>query len=270
MTMKVLITGAAGGIGRTLRAGLRNRYALLRLSDIAHLDAAGPGEETNRAELSSMAEVRQAVAGMDAIVHLGGIPTEADWDSILATNIHGTYTLFEAARLEGVRRVVFASSNHATGYHRRSNRVGPDSGARPDSRYGVSKVTGEAIGRLYADKHGLEVVCLRIGSFQSRPIDVRMLSTWISPQDMVQLAACALEAEPVHFDILYGVSANRRAIWDNPASIRFGYRPVDDAEQYAAELLAKDAARAEPAGERLFHGGSFCALEFTGNHGHID
>lgn len=268
MKMKVLITGAAGGIGRTLRNGLRDRYELLRLSDIADLDAAVAGEETNRADLASLAEVRAAVAGMDAIVHLGGIPTEADWDQILTVNIHGTYNLFEAARLEKVRRVVFASSNHATGYHRRTNRVGADALPRPDSRYGVSKVAGEALGRLYADKHGLEVVCLRIGSFQPRPLDRRMLGTWISPRDMVQLAACALEAEPVHFDILYGVSANRRAVWHNEAASRFGYRPVDDAEHYAAELLGESAA--EPEGEGLFHGGSFCALEFTGDRGRID
>lgn len=268
MKMKVLITGAAGGIGRTLREGLRGRYDLLRLSDKADMQPAGPGEEINRADLESMNEVRMAAAGMDAIVHLGGIPTEAEWDQILRVNINGTYNLFEAARLEKVRRVVFASSNHATGYHRRTNRIGAEALPRPDSRYGVSKVAGEALGRLFADKHGMEVVCLRIGSFQPRPIDRRMLSTWLSPRDMVQLAACALEAEPVHFEILYGVSANRRAVWHNDTASRFGYRPVDDAEQYAAELLG--TGDPEPAGERSFHGGSFCTLEFTGDRGLID
>ncbi|MCC7273998.1 MAG: NAD(P)-dependent oxidoreductase [Alphaproteobacteria bacterium] len=266
---KVLVTGAAGGIGRTLRAGLRGRYPLLRLSDVAVQAPPGPGEDLDGADLTDIAQVRAAVAEMDVVVHLGGIPTEDSWDRILATNIQGTYNLFEAARLEGVRRVVFASSNHVTGYHRRSERVGPASPLRPDSRYAVSKVTGEALGRLYADKHGIEVVCLRIGSFQPRPLDVRMLSTWISPADMVRLAACAIEAEPVHFEILYGVSANRRAIWDNPAAARFGYRPEDDAERFAAELLAGRGACREPEGERLFHGGSFCAMEFSGEPGRI-
>jgi uronate dehydrogenase len=270
MSKKVLITGAAGGIGSTLRAGLRGRYGSLRLSDIAPLAAATNGEELYRADLKDFAQVKDMVADMDAIVHLGGIPTEGTWEAILLNNIQGTYNVFEAARLQGVRRIVFASSNHATGYHRRSRRVGPDAQIRPDSRYGVSKVTGEALGRLYADKYGLEVVCLRIGSFQPRPLDVRMLSTWISPRDMVHLAVCALEAEPVHFEILYGVSGNRRAIWDNPAAARFGYHPNDDAEQYAGELLATGKAAAEPIGERLFHGGSFCAAEFAGSRDRID
>ncbi len=267
---KVLITGAAGAIGRVLRAGLAGRYALLRLSDIAAQDPPDIGEEVDTTDVRDFAQVRRVVRGVDAIVHLGGIPTEGGWDEILSVNINGTYNVFEAARLEGARRVVFASSNHVTGYHRRARRVDPSADLRPDSRYGVSKSAGEAIGRLYADKYGLEVVCLRIGSFQPRPIDVRMLSTWISHGDMVRLATCALEAEPVHFEILYGVSANRRAIWDSPATARFGYQPQDDAETFAAELLAGGKAAAEPIGERLFHGGSFCAMEFAGDRGRID
>lgn len=270
MNIAVAVTGAAGGIGRAVRSGLRGRYRLLRCSDLAEQAPAALGEELDHADLRDMGAVRACLSGIDVVIHLGGIPTEDSWERILETNIAGTYNIFEAARLEGARRVVFASSNHVTGYHRRSRRVGPDSAIRPDSRYAVSKVTGEALGRLYADKYGLEVICLRIGSYQPEPRDVRMLGTWISPADTVQLVICSIDAEPVHFEIVYGVSDNRRAIWDNPSAIRLGYRPKDDAELHADRLLANGAARAEPAGERLYHGGSFCAMEFSGDPRAID
>ncbi|MFQ6018811.1 MAG: NAD-dependent epimerase/dehydratase family protein [Kiloniellaceae bacterium] len=267
---RVLITGAAGRIGGVLRAGLRGAYPILRLSDIAPLGEARPGEELHPADLRNFAEVAAAMEGVDAAVHLGGVAEEDAWESIHDSNIVGTYHVFEAARLKGVKRVVFASSNHVTGYHRRARRIGPDAPLRPDSRYGVSKLFGEGLGRLYADKHGIGCVCLRIGSFQPRPENVRMLSTWISRRDTVQLVRRALDAPNVHFEIVYGVSANDRNWWDNPAAARLGYRPQDNAEQFAEEILSKQAPGDEPETERLFHGGPFCAMEFTGDTWKID
>lgn len=267
---RVLITGAAGKIGRALREGLRGRYPLLRLSDVAPLDDAGAGEEVVYADLRDMTQVERAVAGTEAVVHLGGVPVEAEWERIHLNNIVGTYHLFEAARRHGVSRVVFASTNHVTGFYRRGRQVGPGDPVRPDSRYGVSKAFGEALGRYYADKHGLSLVCLRIGSFQPRPSGVRMLSTWISPRDMVQLVERSLEAPDIRFEIVYGVSANDRAWWDNPAAARIGYVPVDNAEAFAEEILETHPPGGEPEVQRSFHGGSFCALEFLGDPSRID
>jgi len=266
---RVLITGAAGAIGGTLRQGLRGRYPVLRLSDVAPLGTAGPGEELDGADLFDLSQVEAACRYVDAVVHLGGQPVEADWETVHRNNIVGTYNLFEAARRQGVRRVVFASSNHTIGYYRRADRVGPDEPVRPDSRYGVSKVFGEALGRMYADKHGLEVVCLRIGSFRPEPQDVRMLSTWISPRDTVQLTRCALEAPEIHFLVVYGVSANARGWWDDTVAASLGYRPQDDAESYAESVLSRQAPADEPELERTFHGGAFCAMEFSGDPNRI-
>jgi uronate dehydrogenase len=248
-----------------LREGLRGAYAIVRLSDIRPLGAAASGEELNQADLGDPAAMAAAMDGVDAVVHLGGTAVEADWESIHANNIVGCYHAFEAARRQGVKRIVFASSNHAIGYYRRAQRIGPTEPIRPDSRYGVSKVFGEALGRLYADKHGIAVVCLRIGSFQPRPLNLRMLSTWISHRDMVQLVRRSLDAPEVHFEIVYGVSGNDRSWWDNPGAERIGYRAQDNAEDYAAELLARQAPEDEPEIERLFHGGPFCGLEFDGD-----
>jgi uronate dehydrogenase len=276
---RILITGAAGAIGTALRHGLRGRFPLLRLSDVAPLGEAAEGEEVVPADLGDPLAIGRACEGCDAVVHLGGTPVEAPWEGIHANNIVGAYNLFEAARQQGVKRVVFASSNHVIGFHRRRRPLDGDAALRPDSRYGVSKVFGEALGRLYADKHGLEVVCLRIGSFRLQPTDVRMLSTWISPRDMVDLARAALEAQDVHFEVVYGLSANSRAIWDLTGAERLGYRPQDNAEAYATAILSAPGrtgegpvppASTEPENEQLFHGGSFCTMEFSGDPSRID
>ena len=164
----ILITGAAGLIGNTLREALRGVYPLLRLSDIRSLDTPLAGEECIAADLGDIAAVSAIMRGIDCVVHLGGVPREAPWDAILNTNIAGTYNVFEAARLASVKRLIPASSNHVIGYYRTNKSVGVDESPRPDSRYGVSKVFGEALGRLYADKHGMSVACLRIGSFRQQ------------------------------------------------------------------------------------------------------
>lgn len=263
---RILITGAAGAIGSTLRTGLRGRYPLLRLSDMWVMAPAGPGEELVPADLRDHGAVKAAMAGIDCVVHLGGIPREAPWPAILEANIIGTYHVFEAARECGVKRVVYASSNHAVGFHRASRTIGIDVEPRPDSRYGVSKVYGEALGRLYADKHGLSVACLRIGSFRDRPEDARQLATWISPRDMVQLTRRCIEAPDYRYLVLYGVSNNTRSRWNNPHAAHIGYAPQDNAEDYAAAVEQKTAVGA--AAE--FHGGGFCDLELTNKINNID
>ena len=265
---RILITGAAGEIGSVLRAGLYDGRRVLRLLDNRSQAPARAGEECVTADLADIAALKEAARGIDCIVHLAGVPREGAWDAILPNNVIGTYNLFEAARIVGVRRVIFASSNHVIGYYRAAQTVGVTEPPRPDSRYGVSKAFGEALGRMYADKYGLEVACLRIGSFRARPEDARQLATWISHRDMVELTRCCIEAPAFHFLVLYGVSNNTRSRWKNPHAAQIGYRPLDNAEQYAAELAGKTPPAGDPAAD--FHGGAFCGLEFTGDARQID
>jgi uronate dehydrogenase len=167
--------------------------------------------------------------------------SEDSFDRILETNVAGTYNLYEAARQQGCPRVVFASSLHVTGFYDASERISPQMPVRPDSFYGVSKACGESLGRLYADKHGLQVVCVRIGTFAERPTTPRHLSTWLSPRDAVELFWRCLVAPDIGFIVVYGTSATRRGWWDPGPVEQLGYRPMDDAEAWAAEVNSADA-----------------------------
>ena len=184
---RVLVTGAAGRLGTLLRQGLRGRVGVLRLLDIASLGTAQPGEELRTTDVRDLAAMTRAAADVDAVVHLAGIPDEDTFEHILDVNMVGTYHAFEAARRQHCQRVVLASSAHVTGFYPTSQRIGPEVPPRPDSFYGVSKAFGENLGRLYADKHGLEVVCVRIGTLADCPTAPRHLSTWLSPRDAVEL-----------------------------------------------------------------------------------
>jgi uronate dehydrogenase len=246
---RLLITGAAGNIGTVLREGLRGAAPILRLMDRVPLSA-GPGEEVLTGDVRVLEDARRAAAGCDALVHLAAIAEEAPFEAILDVNVRGTYNVFEAARLEGCRRVVFASSNHVTGFHPVGEMLTPEAPVRPDSYYGVSKTFGEALGRLYHDRHGLEVACLRIGTFADRPRTERHLSTWLSHRDAVQLVRRCLEAPSPGFVTLYGTSGNRRSWWQSPGWEVVGYRPQDNAEHYAAEVTGSPA-------DYRFQGGDF-------------
>jgi uronate dehydrogenase len=200
--------------------------------------------------------------GVDAVVHLAAIPHEAAFDDILTGNITTTYSVFGAARRTGVRRVVFASTNHVIGFYPRGHTVDQDDPVRPDTFYGASKAFGEALGRLYADKYGLEVVCLRIGSFAERPTTWRQLSIWLSPRDCVQLVRCCLDADAVGFQIVYGVSANTRSWWKDDAAARLGYQPQDNAEEFALKIEEPPPEAASRLADRL-QGGSFVEQDPT-------
>lgn len=259
-TKRILLTGAAGQVARAIRPLLAAHYRL-RLSDRKPITDAAPGEETMAAELGDLAAVRRAVAGMDGIVHLGGQPVETDFETILSANIVGTYNLFEAARLEGVRRIVFASTNHTVGFYRRSETIPADVTPRPDTRYGLSKVFGEAVGSLYAYKYGAEVMSIRIGHVIEKPMDLRRLAIWVSPRDLAQLIGIGLEAPGIRHEIVYGMSDNKRAWWDNSNALRLGYRPQDRSEDYAAEILASGRSLTGDPRVDLNQGGSFCVEE---------
>ena len=235
----VLVTGAAGIIGRTACAGLAARGWRVRGLDVRPLDGvSGLDGPPVIADVQDGAAIERACAGMDAVVHLAGISGEASFPEILAANIDGTYQVFDAARRAGVERVVYASSNHAVGFTPRTELLDIDVPPRPDTYYGVSKVFGEALGRLYVDRYGLQVVCLRIGTWQDRPTAPRHLSTWLSPSDGVRLLHAALSAPDVGYAVAYGISANTRAWWDLAPARALGYLSVDDAEEYAEQLLA--------------------------------
>jgi uronate dehydrogenase len=265
----VLITGAAGGIGQRLRADLAGVYPLLRLSDRVAPAPAGPGEEVVVADLADLAACEAICADIDGIVHLGGQAVEADWETVLQANIVGCYNLFEAARRQGVQRVVFASTNHVIGFYPRETRIDHQVPPRPDSRYGVSKAFGEALGRFYADKFGLGVMCIRIGNFADRPADRRRLSIWISPRDFRQLVRIGLEHPNLHYETVYGASESDRSWWDNANAYRLGYRPEDESEPYAAEILAAEPEPTDLVSER-FQGGPFCSAEFTSDPSRIE
>jgi uronate dehydrogenase len=260
---KVLVTGAAGQIGAICCAGLAARGWKVRGLDKVPLDDVdGLADPPIVADVQDADAVRKAVAGVDAILHLAGIPTEAPFADILGSNIDGTFQVFDAARRAGVRRVVYASSNHAVGYTPRTAMATVDVPPRPDTYYGVSKVFGEALGRLMVDRYGLEVVSLRIGSWKPYPETVRELPTWISPADGVRLVAAALTAPDVTYAVVYGISANTRAWWDLAPARALGYLSVDDAEEYADRIPGADADpdRDDPSWSRL--GGPFAGPEY--------
>lgn len=258
---KILITGAAGDVGTRLRKLLKGVYSL-RVSDIRKPADLGADDEFVSADLGDYEQTKQITAGIDGIVHLGGYSVEGPWETIHKSNIVGCYNLFEAAYRSGVKRIVFASSNHAVGFYPRDRKIGVDVTLRPDSRYGVSKAFGEAVGALYADKHGLRVTCIRIGNVNDKPLDKRRLSIWVKPEDLAQLIRIGLEHPDIRFEIFYGVSDNEAGWWDNSNARRFGYRPQFRSEIFRDEAMAAQAKLpADPIGDR-FQGGPFCSDEY--------
>jgi len=255
----ILITGAAGDVGTHLRRELAGKY-VLRVSDLRSLKKINREEKFVRADISRMADALRITKGVDAVVHLGGYSVEGPWEGILSANIVGCYNVFEAARRNGVKRILFPTSNHAVGFYRRDQTIDHRVYIKPDSRYGVSKVFGEALGSLYADKYGMEVFCMRIGNVGPAPIDKRRLSIWFSPRDLAQLVTIGIEHPGIRFEIVYGVSKNTRSWYDNSNAYRLGYKPQDDSETYAAEVLRREKPGGDPTAES-YQGGVFTVAE---------
>jgi len=253
----ILITGAAGDVGTHLRRELAGKYRI-RASDLRPLKKFAR-EAYMRADISKMADALRITKGVDAVVHLGGYSVEGPWEGILSANIVGCYNVFEAARRNGVKRILFPTSNHATGFYRRDETIDHRVYPKPDSRYGVSKVFGEALGSLYADKYGMQVFCMRIGNVNPKPIDKRRLAIWFSPRDLAQLVTIGIERPDIRFEIVYGISGNKRAWYDNSNAHRLGYRPQDDSELYATEILAHEKP-GDPTAE-MYQGGAFVVAE---------
>ncbi|MEY2686209.1 MAG: hypothetical protein RL375_407 [Pseudomonadota bacterium] len=254
---RLLLTGAAGGLGQALRPRLKAYCDTLRLSDIADLGAAASGEELVPAALEDGAAVHALLAGVDAVVHLGGVSTEQPWQPILQANIVGTYHLYEAARRHGVRRIVLASSNHVTGFYRQDEVISPQDPVRPDGLYGLSKAFGENLAQLYFDRHGIETVSVRIGSCFPAPKNRRMLATWMSFDDLERLVMASLTAPVVGHTIVYGMGDNATTWWDNTSARHLGWRPQDSSEPFrpAVEAAEPMLDRHDPA--VIHQGGAF-------------
>ncbi|TFW27578.1 NAD-dependent epimerase/dehydratase family protein [Massilia horti] len=254
---RILLTGAAGGLGRVLRERIGGWADVVRLSDIGEMDPARAGEEVVKCDLSDKAAVLKLMEGVDAVLHFGGVSTEHAFEDIVQANIIGTYNLYEAAHKCGVKRIVFASSNHAMGFHRQTEVIDADTPVRPDGMYGISKCFGENLSRYYFDRTGLETVCIRIGSSFPEPKTRRMMVTYLSYDDLTELLRCSLFQPRVGHTIVYGVSNNREQWYDNTKAAHLGYRPKDSSAAFdhlfplSAEYPAKDDA------STIYQGGPF-------------
>jgi uronate dehydrogenase len=254
---RLLLTGAAGGLGRELRPRLKAYCDTLRLSDIAPLGTGAAGEELCPAALQDRDAVHALLRDVDAVVHLGGVSVEGPFEPILQANIVGMHHLYEAARQHGVKRIVYASSNHVTGFYRQDEVIDAHAPMRPDGHYGLSKAFGENLAQFYFDRYGLETVSLRIGSSFPEPKDRRMLSTWMSFDDLERLVVSSLTAPVVGHSIVYGMSDNSSTWWDNTLARHIGYRPQDSADVFRAAVEARQGPLDLNDPVTLYQGGGF-------------
>lgn len=256
---RILLTGAAGNLGRVLRERIGAWADVVRLADLVvdGLGAAREGEEIVQCDLADKAAVLAMVDGVDVVLHFGGLSTEHAFEEILQANILGTANLYEAVHKAGVRRVVFASSNHVVGFYRTTDVIDADAPPRPDTFYGVSKCFGESLSRYYYDRLGIETVCVRIGSALAAPSNRRTLTTFLSHDDLVELLRCALFATRVGHTIVFGQSDNASSWWDNTRSAHLGFRARDSSAPYAH--LFPPTADYPAAGDvaATYQGGSF-------------
>lgn len=258
-TKPLLLTGAAGALGRWLRPRLIERYGRLISSDIVDGGPALANEEFVVCDLADGVAVERLVDKASAILHFGGVSVEAPFMRIMHANIQGCYNVFEAARLQGKKRIVYASSNHVIGFHETTTRLDATATMRPDTYYGVSKAFGENLASLYADKHGMDIASLRIGTSIAEPTDPRHLSTWLAREDLLALIDACLKAGKLGHTVLYGASANTRGWWDNSLAPHVDYRPQDNAERFAASLLPDGDKRDHQAVAVRYQGGPFCS-----------
>jgi uronate dehydrogenase len=256
----LLMTGAAGMIATELRNRLSPRFSL-RLTDIQPVGPLSPREEFIAADLADVPALEKMMNGVSAVIHLGGVAVEESWDKIMPANVAGACNVFEVARQQGVKRIIVASSNHAVGFYPRSEVIDDRVLPRPDGRYGLSKAFAEMLGRLYADKYGMEVFCIRIGAMTLEPEDVRRLAIWIHPEDLTSLVELGMSASGIRFEIVYGMSDNKRTWWDNSNAIRLGYRPKHRSEDFAEAVIARERKRDPNDPAEIYQGGAFVTAE---------
>ncbi|NYH17267.1 NAD-dependent epimerase/dehydratase family protein [Paraburkholderia bryophila] len=259
---KIALSGAGGQLGAVVRAALVARGTPLRsAAGSKPLTPLVEGEDVMHGDLRDPAIVDRLLDGVDVLIHLAGTSVERPLPEIIDNNLRALVEVYEGARRQGVRRIVFASSNHAIGMYPVTEHLELDCALRPDGFYGLSKVWGEALARMYWDKHGIESICVRIGSCLERPTEPRHLSTWFGHRDLLHFLDRCVEAEDVGFLTIWGVSANTRSWWDNSGAERLGYQPTQDAEAFAEEILARPNPL-DALGQR-FQGGSFVGIDYS-------
>ena len=259
---KIALSGASGAIGRMLRPKLLERGVDLRSAGGSKpLEPLSPAEDVMHGDLRDPTVVDRLLNGVDVLIHMAGTSVERPLPEISENNLKGLFEVYEGARRNRVRRVVFASSNHAFGMHSVKDKLTLDAPFRPDGLYGLSKVWGEAMARMYWDKHGIEGISLRIGSALEKPTQFRHLSTWLGHEDLVRLIMCCIEAPQVGYLAVWGVSENTRSYWDQSGAERLGYRPLQNAEDYADEILRSENPLDSVA--QQFQGGGFASHDYT-------
>jgi uronate dehydrogenase len=254
---RLLLTGAAGGLGQALRPRLKANCHILRSADRVAFGLAGEQEELVLADLADASAVMNMMQGVDAVVHLGGVSTEAAFEPILQGNILGVFNLYEAARKQGVKRIVFASSNHVTGFYKQSETINASHPPRPDSLYGVSKAFGEDLSRFYFDRYGIETACVRIGSSFPEPKDRRMLATWLSFDDLHRLITACLTTPVLGHSIIFGMSNNAVTWWDNSQANHIGYKAQDSSDVFKDAVYARTQAPDVTSPVAQYQGGGF-------------
>ena len=263
---KLVLTGAAGRLGSYLREPLSKLCVELVSSDIVDdLGKLYPGERYRKADLANYKDIHALLEGADMVVHFGSIADEAPFETLLGPNFVGAYNVWEAAHQHKLRRVVYASSIHAVGMHKRQDFIGTDAPHRPDTFYGLAKCFAEDLASLYWDKRGLEAVCLRIIS-AAQVTSARALGTWLSYDDLIHLVTRAIDTPTTGFTVVYGVSNNDRVPVDNSKASFLGYRPKDNAEQFAGKILAGAPVPDPSDPAQMRHGGPFAAVAL-GNSG---
>ena len=261
MLNKIVLTGAAGALGGKCRAPLAAMCKELVSTDIKDsIEGLAANESYVKADIGIMDEIAPVIADAEMIVHFGSIADEAPWEQILHSNILSAYNIWEAAHQAGVRRIVFASSIHAVGMHPKQDFICTDAAHRPDTYYGLSKCFTEDLASLYWEKRGLETVAMRIASASGAVGNSRALGTWLSDGDLVRLVKAAVTSPTTGFTVVYGVSNNDRAGLDNSKAAFLGYRPQDNAEDFAEDILAKAAPQDHQNPEDMCHGGPFAVV----------
>lgn len=260
---KVALSGAAGQLGRVLRSALLARGVDLRsAAGSKPLEPIVPGEDVMHGDLRDPAVVDRLLQGVDVLIHMAGTSVERPLPEIIENNLRGLVEVYEGARRHGVRRIVFASSNHAIGMYPVEDTLDLDCAFRPDGFYGLSKAWGESLARLYWDKHGIETLCVRIGSCLPKPTEFRHLSTWFGHEDFLHMMDQAINVPEIGFLVVWGVSANTRSYWNNDGGAqKLGYEPKQNAEDYAAEILPQ--TNPLDATAQRYQGGSFASYDFT-------
>jgi uronate dehydrogenase len=262
IAQRVVITGGAGKVGRALRAVIAPEFAEVVVLDLVAESALAPNETSLVCDVTDLPALTRALAGADAVIHLGGYPNDRPIEDILKVNCLGTWNLYVAARENGIERVVYASSNHATGFYPRDQVVSPEMPMRPDGTYGLSKSWGELVAGLFWDRSGIRTLSIRIGNALGPPANRRILEVWISARDLAQLVRIGLTHPQIDATVVYGISARENAWWDNSVAEALGYVPQDRNADFA--LPGAETSPPESAVSEAFQGGMFCDHDHDG------